>query len=142
MYDHILLAVDLGDENSWRKALPTAVEYAKTFGATLHMCTVVPDYGMTVVGQYFPEGFEKKALADAEAQLRTFIDEHVPIGVRAEAVVGNGRIYEEILRIAADTGCGLIVMASHRPEISDFVIGPNALKVVSHANCSVLVVRD
>lgn len=44
---------------------------------------------------------------------------------------------------AADKlGCDLIVLSSHRPEMRDYLIGPNAARVVRHAKQSVLVVRD
>ncbi len=33
-------------------------------------------------------------------------------------------------------------IGSHRPELKDYLLGPNAARVVRHANCSVLVVRD
>jgi nucleotide-binding universal stress UspA family protein len=33
-------------------------------------------------------------------------------------------------------------MGSHRPNMSDYLIGPNAARVVRHAPVSVLVVRD
>jgi nucleotide-binding universal stress UspA family protein len=33
-------------------------------------------------------------------------------------------------------------MGSHRPELSDYLLGPNAGKVVRHAKCSVMVVRE
>ena len=33
MYKKILLTLDLNEDASWKKALPTAVEYAKAFGA-------------------------------------------------------------------------------------------------------------
>ncbi len=49
IYKNVLLTVDLTDETSWRKALPAAVEYCRAFGATLHLLSVVPDFGMTVV---------------------------------------------------------------------------------------------
>ncbi len=45
MYKNILLSVDLTDSSSWRNALPFAVEYCQAMGATLHLMTVVPDYG-------------------------------------------------------------------------------------------------
>jgi universal stress protein F len=32
-------------------------------------------------------------------------------------------------------------MASHRPEMRDYLIGPNAAHVAQHASCSVLVLR-
>jgi len=43
MYQKILLCVDLHDEASWRKSLPAAVEICQSFGAELHILTVVPD---------------------------------------------------------------------------------------------------
>ena len=60
MYRNVLIAIDLNDKSSWVKALPTAVNMCKSFGANLHLLTVVPEFGMSVVGQFFPKGFEKK----------------------------------------------------------------------------------
>ncbi len=56
--------------------------------------------------------------------------------------VGYGTVYEEILKIAKETGCDMIVNASHRPELKDYLLGPNAARVVRHAGCSDMVVRD
>ena len=61
---------------------------------------------------------------------------------KSQAIVASGTVYEEILRVAAETKCDVIVMASHRPGLQDYLIGPNASRVVRHAHCSVLVVRD
>ena len=41
MYKNILLAIDLKDETSYRKPLLVAVELARTFGARLHVLSVV-----------------------------------------------------------------------------------------------------
>ncbi len=49
--------------------------------------------------------------------------------------------YREIMAFADETGCDLIVMTSHRPELSDYLLSPNAARVVRHARQSVLVVR-
>lgn len=141
MYKNILLAVDLGDEASWRKALPTAVDLCRVSGATLHVITVVPDFGMTIVAEFFPPDFEKKALAQADERLRAFLAQHAP-GVKAQCIVGHGTVYEEILRVAEKIQCDLIVIAAHRPALKDYLLGPNAARVVRHAQCSVLVVRD
>ena len=142
MYDNILLSVDLNEESSWKKALPTAVEHAKAFGATLHVAAILPDFGMPVVGGFFPDDFEEKALADVEEKLKAFCSEHVPDGVKVSHVARYGRVYEVILKIAKETGTDLIVMGSHRPELKDYLLGPNAARVMRHANCSVLVVRE
>jgi len=142
MYKDILLAIDLGAEASWKKAGPTTVEYCKAFGSTLHLLTVVPDFGMSIVSQFFPEGFEEKALEKAKQGLHDWAEEHVPSGVAVQHCIGHGTIYEEILKTAEEVDADLIVMASHRPELQDYLLGPNAARVVRHANRSVLVVRD
>jgi nucleotide-binding universal stress UspA family protein len=36
----------------------------------------------------------------------------------------------------------LIVLAAHRPELKDYLLGPNASRVVRHAKCSVYVIRE
>ena len=55
--------------------------------------------------------------------------------------VGHGTVYEEILHAAKRIDADLIVMAAHRPGQADYLLGPNAARVVRHAECSVLVVR-
>jgi nucleotide-binding universal stress UspA family protein len=65
----------------------------------------------------------------------------VPEDVPVQHIVGHGTAYEEILRVAGDIKSDLIVMGSHRPNMEDYLLGPNAARVVRHANCSVLVVR-
>ena len=142
MFKDVLLPIDLDDEGSSLKALSKAVELGKPTGATLHVLTVLPGYGMSVVSQYFPEDFEEKRLAEATRHLQGFIADKVPKGVKTQAIVASGTIYEEILRVAATINCDVIVMASHRPELKDYLLGPNAARVVRHADCSVLVVRE
>lgn len=141
MYKDILLAVDVQDPEDQMKAVGTAAEYAKAFGSTLHVIAVVPDYGMTLVGTYFPPDHEEKMLEQAKENLVAFCDRHIPEGVKVQHIVGHGRIYQEVLRYAEELGADLIVMASHKPGLEDYLVGPNAERVMRHASCSVLVVR-
>ena len=141
MFKEILLPVDLGDPGSSKKALSVAVELSQSAGARLHVLTVVPGFGMSIISQYFPKDFEEKSQADAARQLNDYIGANIPSDIATQAIVANGTIYEEILRVAAETGCDLVVMTSQRPELKDYLLGPNAARVVRHANCSVLVVR-
>jgi nucleotide-binding universal stress UspA family protein len=142
MYQNILLTVDLNDDASWRKALPVAVEICQKFGSRLHVFTVVPDFGLNFVGQFFPDDYEQTILDEAARRIEDFARGQVPAGIDCEAGVGNGTVYEEVLRKAEQAGADLVVIASHRPELKDYLLGPNAARVVRHANCSVLVVRD
>jgi nucleotide-binding universal stress UspA family protein len=141
MYKSILLPIDLGQKSSWEKAIPVAVALAKNQGAKIHVLTIIPDYGMSVVGSYFPKDFEEKSRSSSETELNKLMAEHIPGDVSAEAHVGRGAIYKEILAAADSQGCDLIVLASHRPEMSDYLLGPNAARVVRHASQSVFVVR-
>lgn len=140
MYNNILLAVDLNEDESWRKALPTAVEYAKVFGASLHVTTVLPDFGMPVVRGFFPDDFQEKAQADIEEKLKAFRDEHIS-GVETQSSVRVGKVYVEILKLAQELSSDLIVIGSNQPDLKDYLLGPNAARIVRHSTCSVLVVR-
>ena len=142
MYRNILVAVDLSDKHSWRKALPTAISLCETFEAKLHLMTVVPDFGLPMVGQFFPEGYEAKLRQQAAKQLRDFAAQQVPGEIECRRIVGEGKVYQEILKAADAIEADLIVMGSHRPELSDYLLGPNAAKVMRHARCSVMVVRE
>ena len=141
MYRDILLAIDLAYENSWAAALPAAVDSARHHGATLHLMMVVPDFGMSIVGSFFPEGYEQQAIDKARERLRAFADEHVPEDVEVEVHVGHGRPYEVILASAKRIGADLIVIGPHQPGTEDYFLGSTASRVVRFAKCSVLVVR-
>ena len=53
----------------------------------------------------------------------------------------GGSISAEIRYTAEELGCDLIVMGSHDPHFTDYLIGSNAAHVALHTPCSVLVVR-
>ncbi len=140
MFNDVLCAVDLGDEHSWKKALPKAIEMRGDSG-NLHLLTVVPEFGLSMISQYFPDNFEQTTLTAAKDALREFIDKNVPEDVPSRAVIAQGRAYEQILRVAGEIGCDAIVMAAGNQDLVQYLLGPNAARVVRHATCSVLVVR-
>lgn len=141
MTRNVLLPVDPDEKPSWEHALPAAVAEAKQRGATLHVLTVVPTFGSSIVASYFPKDFSEKATADAERQLEALVKSEVPADLTPELHVAHGRIHQEIVKRANDIGVELIVMASHKPEWSDTFLTPNAAQVLHHAPMSVLVVR-
>ncbi|MEO3997336.1 universal stress protein [Mesorhizobium sp. CAU 1732] len=141
MYRTILVSVDLGDADGEALTIATAVSYAQAFDAQLHIMTVVPDYGLSIVGGFFPKGHEKEAIEHAQAALEQFTAQHVPETVRHHHIVGHGSIYRQILHHSSVTGADLIILAAGRDDPDDYLIGPNAARVVRHAKASVLVVR-
>jgi nucleotide-binding universal stress UspA family protein len=141
VFRDILVTVDPDSPESYARALPQAVELARTHGATLHVMTVVPDFGSSMVASFFPAGFEKKALGRAEEALLELTGTHVPVELEHQIVVAHGRIYQEICRVAEEVKADLVVMASHKPAARDKFVAPNAQQVLQRTSASVLIVR-
>ena len=139
MFSSVLLPIDLSSKDSWSKAAPVAIKMAKDAGGQLHVLTVVPDFGASIVGAYFEEGFAEQAMHDAGEQLKAWLADSVPDDVDVHPHVVHGRVYDQIIQSAEKLGCDVIVMGSHRP--ADYLLGPNAGRVVSHARQSVFVIR-
>jgi nucleotide-binding universal stress UspA family protein len=138
----ILFPVDLADSHSWDRALSVAIEQVRAGGGTLHVATVLPELGMSMVGGYLGEGFERNALHSLGESLTEWVKQNVPEDIEVHPHVLHGPVYHEILHAADGIGADLIVIASHRPALKDYLLGPNAARVVRHARQSVYVVRD
>jgi nucleotide-binding universal stress UspA family protein len=141
MFDNIFVPIDLEDGEFSERVLEAALALRKGAETRLHILTVVPGFGMTIVAQYFPKDYEEKSRASTAERLQAFIAKTVPSDVKTDLIIATGSIYEEILKAAKKTGSDLIVMGAHRPGLEEFLLGPNAAKVVRHAGCSVFVVR-
>jgi universal stress protein F len=137
MYRHILLAVDLDQPASWAKAMPAAIALARCFEATITLCTVVPDAEAELEAEWSAVGY-REMIDTARAKLRNLAREQ---GAAMAPEVGIGSIWGGILDSAERVGADLIVLASHKPGIKDYLLGANASRVVRSAPCSVLVVR-
>ncbi len=137
----ILLPVDLSERDSAKKALAEALSLLGPDGV-LHVVSVLPDFGLAQVSGYFRKNFEKEALASFGKALAEWVEESVPSEIDVHPHVLHGTIYDEILRAADKLKIDVIVMGSHRPAFQDYLLGPNAARVVRHARCSVYVVRD
>lgn len=136
----ILLPIDLGDPESWARPLSEALSMLGAEGV-LHVVSVLPDFGMSQVGGFFRKDFERNALKAFGEALAQWTAQNVPDEIDVHPHVLHGTIYDEILRAADRLGVDVIVMASHRPALRDYLLGPNAARVVRHARCSVYVVR-
>lgn len=139
----VLCAVDISNQGKDDAVLKEAKRLADLDGAQLDVVTVIPDYGKSLVAGFFDQSHHDRAVASAKAALRDQII--ASLGADADArvrhVVATGTAYEEILHVAKDTNCGLIVIGAHKPNFTDYLLGPNAARVVRHSTCSVHVVR-
>lgn len=140
---NVLCAIDINRPAEETNVLKTAQKMAALDGAHLDVITVVPDFGATVVGAYFQDHDVKSAKDGAATVLHDFCAE--VLGAEANAsvrhVVALGSVYEEVLKTAKLSNADLIVIGAHRPDFKDYLLGPNAARVVRHSECSVYVVR-
>ena len=91
---------------------------------------------------YVPSDFDEQQKQEAETQLASIAAKLPMPAERVSTAVRVGGVYPEILAEANAWGADLIVIGSHRPAMSTYLLGSNAKTVVRHAKCSVLVVRD
>ena len=139
----VLCAIDISQPKLEANVLIEAVNQARSRDLGLDVITVLPDYGMSVVAGFF----EKDHQEEATVKAKTLLDQTVSDVLGRNAVldvrkiVATGTAYEKILEAAATTNTELIVIGAHKPNFQDYFLGPNAARVVRHAECSVYVVR-
>jgi len=142
MSNTILCSIDLGHPDVSKPVLKRAQQLANLDGATLSVITVVPDYGMTIVGSYFEEGTLKKAVEDSNKKLHAFVAENIEAGTKVQHIIGVGSVYEEVLKAIGEIGADLIVMGSSKPGVKELILGPNASRIARHTEASVYIVRE
>ncbi len=141
MYKRIVLAVDLAESAAAPKGLPQALELAKAAGGDLKLVNVQPVIPATFM-EYVPVDFDEEQEKRAKAGLDALVAGLDLPAERKSAAARSGGIYHELLEEASEWGADLIVVGSHRPVMSDYLLGSNATTIVRHAQCSVLVVRE
>lgn len=88
---------------------------------------------------------EKPLLDVLEQRARDYLaqcEALVPAAIRGGTQVVVGAPWQSICEAARSVGADLIVVGSHGYSGVDRLLGTTAAKVVNHAPCSVLVVRD
>lgn len=143
MTKSILCAIDITNESDV-DVLQTADKLARLDGAQLDVITVVPNLGVTLISSYFDENFQDQMVHDTQEKLSAFAGKALGEDRNKDLrhVVATGSIYEEILELARRTSADLIVIGAHKPALREFLLGPNAARVVRHSSCSVYVVRN
>jgi nucleotide-binding universal stress UspA family protein len=141
MYKRIVLAVDLLEPTSSPKGLTQAVELAKTGDGELRLVNVQPVMPATFM-EYVPVDFDAEQEKRAKEALDVILGGIDLPAERKSAATRAGGIYHELLEEATEWDADLIVVGSHRPVMSDYLLGSNAKTIVRHAHFSVLVVRE
>lgn len=129
-----------------RGCLEAAGELAHHFGAELlllHVVPVVPSLPPDPNFVFKVPEYELRLHADAELRLRQIRDAFVARNLKVRTLVGHGAAAAEIIAVARHEAVDLIVIATHGSTgIEHLVFGSVAEKVVRHAECPVLTMRQ
>jgi len=135
MFKHILVPISFDEDRDTNQSIDIAKHLVDdaTKITILHVMERVPPYATT----YMPEGY----IENSRAGLKTELEAMAKTLPNCSADVVSGHPGATILDYAEKVECDLIILASHRPAMSDYLLGSTAHHVVRHAKCSVHVVR-
>jgi len=139
MFKNILVPIDLTHAEKSSALLDRAKEVADQHSGKLTLLNVIPEIPPYVTIE-LPKDMHEKVVTNARAKLRELVKKH-KISASTEFMVEHGHPMQEILKAATSTHADLILVASHQPGLSDYLLGSVAGKVVRHAHCSVMVLR-
>jgi universal stress protein F len=137
MYRSILVPVDL----SHGEVVHRIVNVAKLLAAgrgritLLNVTEPVPAY----VAAQIPKDILDQNRTSAEARLAELAAKE---GVESHVVTRQGSPATEILEEAEAIGADAIILGSHRPDYTDYLLGSTAARVVRHARCTVIIERS
>jgi universal stress protein F len=136
MFSNILIPVDLGDIARAKDNLKRAAELIEENGkiTLINVVEEIPTY----VEFDLPENYAAQHVITAQDRLKNMVKTEK---IKADFDILRGQPGSAIIDFAEQNGVDLIIMASHKPELMDYLIGSTAARVVRHAKCSVMVIR-
>lgn len=137
----VLVTTDFSDTSY--KAFGLASEMAAKFGAKLVLAHVEEDRLPPLVLEYTQIDLTEILKRQVE-RARQKLEEVAPdLGADVQLEVASGTPHTEIVRLAEELQIDLIVMATHgRGFISSAILGSTTERVLRHAPCPVLIVRE
>ncbi len=141
MFKKILVPLDVTQADAGEAGLKAAAALGAQSGAELGLLNVsspVPNLvAVQLPGNYIESAQENASKVMGEMASKAGLKEG-----SYEIQTAHGGAYDEILSVAGTSGADLIVVTSHQPGLSDYLLGSTAAKVVRHAKISVLVIRE
>lgn len=140
----ILVPIDISDPELTQRVIAHVEAEARIDDAQVHFLTVIPSlpYYASLGLAY---SAELPAMDDLKAEAKSQLEEMIKkFNIPADRIhvhVVEGSPKDKILELARKLPADMVIIASHRPDITTYLLGSNAAAVVRHAECSVLVVR-
>lgn len=141
MFKTALVAIDINQPDGANRVAKAAMELLTAPDASFHLLNVVPDSGMAIVSNMLGPDHSRQMLSKAQEMIKSWAAETLPADRVTQLHVVEGTIYDCILKVSTEVAADVIVMGAHRPELKDYLLGPNAARVARHATQSVFVIR-
>jgi universal stress protein F len=137
MYQKIIVAIDLAQVEKCQALIKRAEKLIAADGEMILVNVVeeLPNYLALDVSVDILQRSQDEAKEQMNVLLKA-----TPRADRM--IIRNGPPAREILDLAETINADLIMIASHRPDVTNYFIGATADRVVRHAKCSVLVERS
>jgi len=137
MYKTILVPIDMAQIEKGKAMIDIAMAQGNKDTQTI-LLNVVEEIPAWVASQ-LPGGILDESRQFALEELKAIAD---TANINVDVEVRAGHPYKTILEVADKSGAELIIVASHQPGLEDYFLGSTAARIVRHAKCSVLVVRE
>lgn len=138
MYTHIMIPVDLAVKDTLTRALEAGCDLAAHWGARITLVSV--SGGLSAVVSHSEKEYERQLGVFAREwseRTGTQVDSH-NITAPDPSVDVDSRLRRAIDDLEVD----LVVMASHMPGWSDYIVSSHGGRLAAHAPISVMVVRS
>jgi nucleotide-binding universal stress UspA family protein len=137
MYRKIIVPVDLTHIDQLSKALKSAIDLAKLY--SLPVCYVGVTAETPTPVAHNPTEYAQKLAAFGEEQARAH---GIEVTTKAYARTDPAaQINETLLQAISESQADLVVMASHVPNVVDYILPSHGGSVAKHAAASVFLVR-
>lgn len=140
MFKKILVPIDLTETEMTKHAVETATALAKAFDSNLRIVNVQSLIPIAYV-DYVKEDFDVEITRGLEKELAAIVAGIDIPPERISTALLFGPVYQKALAEAVSWSADVVVVGSHRPGMDRFLIFSDAGAIVSHAQCTVIVVR-
>ena len=136
MHNKVLVPIDIAH----KEHVGAMLKIARAMGGEnaeitlLHVVSDIPAYAAI------------EMRGDLLEKMNTWVSDEMKVIANSERIkkapeIRHGAPGPCIVDAAEELGSDLIVIASHKPGLSDYFLGSTAARVVRHAGCSVFVMR-
>ena len=140
MFKKILIPVDTAEIAMAEPGVQFAARLAALTNGSVRLIHVLSE-AVERLSEFLPVELQVDRAEEARTAMLVMVSKAEAPSALFSVTIRTGAVYHEVLAEAEGWGADLIIIGSHSPSMSTYLLGSNAQNIVRHANCSVLVIR-